>query len=259
MSKEARLIAAVVAAVVVIVGGLVLFSGGDDAEVNASDTTDETSTTAEDNPSSSAAADTTTSAPDGGSSTTAAAADSGQPAVTTGATSGADGASTTGGASTGAADGAGDTGGAATTGGAAAGQPSVSDLATWQTDLPPSTVRDRFDAAEASNDRCVRLIALTSLPDLNDLPAQSKAEINEYFTRWQRLADLTQPQTNGLTAARLIEARNALKNIENTVNQNGGTFNEAAVDELLGGSSNDLETLLGFFTTVADECPGPAA
>ena len=236
MSKEARLIAAVVAVVVVIIGALVVFGGDDDTEVKASDTsaatgTDEapSSTTAEASTTSAAATSTTAGAPDPG--TDAPADPSAPPSSKAGAP----------------------------TVTVAPGSVSINQAASWQGGLQADTVRSRFDAADASDDLCTRLVALTSLPDINSLPQYSKDDLAEYFARWQALAARTAPQTEGTMAQRLQAAQEALLTVQQIVNESGGTFNEAAVDQILGADGSELTQLLALFVLVADECPAPPA
>lgn len=246
MSKEGRLIAIVAAVVVAIVGALVVFSGGDDdGVVNASDTSaPATSSTSE--PAATSTEPPVTEAPPTSAPSTSA---PGETTVnTTAPTSPASPPETGGGGNASGAGAGGDTGGEA---------PSVHDVAPWQTGLTPEVVRRRFDAAEASDDRCVRLVALSSIPDLNVLPAQPAADVTEYFSRWERLAETTQPQTDGDLAATLLEARSGHSGLKATVDKHGGTFSEAAIDELLGGSLTDLEKVLALFVAVANECPAP--
>nr|MBP7594641.1 hypothetical protein [Candidatus Microthrix sp.] len=180
MSKEARLIAAVVAVVIVIVGALVVFGGDDDAEVQASDTSAAAG---------SAATSTSTSASDASqapeASTTTAAASPTTAAVPNTKAPAPEAPVET----------------------VAPGSVSVSNTAPWQIRLSASTVRNRFDAAESSDDLCTQLVALTSLPDLNSLPSQSKDDLAEYFTRWQALAAKTAPTTEGTLAQRLRAAQ----------------------------------------------------
>lgn len=233
MSKEARLIAAVVAVVVVIIGALVIFGGDDDTEVKASDTSAATgsdeapsSTTAEASTTPEAS---TTVAPDLGTEAPAdpsapPSSKAGTPTVTV-----------------------------------APGSVSINQAASWQGGLQADTVRSRFDAADASDDLCTRLVALTSLPDINSLPQYSKDDLAEYFARWQALADRTAPQTEGTMTDRLQAARAALLTVEQAVNESGGTFNEAAVDQILGADGSELTQLLALFVLVADECPAPPA
>lgn len=240
MPKEARLIAAVLVVLAVIVGALVIFSGDDgDSEVNASDTTAAANptTTAQPAPTGADAAAETTQAT--GGDPTDPPAEATAPTVTT---TEAPAAATQPGA------------GQPSTGGVA-----VKDLASWQTQLTADTVRTRFDAADSDDDSCVALTALTSLPDLNVLPTLPEDEVQEYFTRWQSLAERTTPDVEGELKARFDRARLAMGSIEKIVNANGGTFNEDAVDELLGEDGGELTQLLAFFTLVADQCPPPAA
>lgn len=231
MSKEARLIAAVVAVVIVIVGALVVFGGDDGAEVQASDTSAAAG---------SAATSTSTSAPDASqapeASTTTAAAPPTTAAVPNTKAPAPEAPVET----------------------VAPGSVSVSNTAPWQIRLSASTVRNRFDAAESSDDLCTQLVALTSLPDLNSLPSQSKDDLAEYFTRWQALAAKTAPTTEGTLAQRLRAAQDAMLTVEQTVNDNGGTFTEAAVDKLLGEDSSELTQLLALFVLAGDQCPTPA-
>ncbi len=235
MSKEARLIAAVVAVVIVIVGALVVFGGDDDAEVQASDTSAAAGSAA-----TSTSTSTSTSAPDASqapeASTTTAAASPTTAAVPNTKAPAPEAPVET----------------------VAPGSVSVSNTAPWQIRLSASTVRNRFDAAESSDDLCTQLVALTSLPDLNSLPSQSKDDLAEYFTRWQALAAKTAPTTEGTLAQRLRAAQDAMLTVEQTVNDNGGTFTEAAVDKLLGEDSSELTQLLALFVLAGDQCPTPA-
>lgn len=228
MPKEARLIAAVLAVVVVIVGALVLFSGDDDSEVEASDTTASTS---------SSAASSTSAAPvSTGASQTTVTEETTQdtPAPSTEPDDGASG----------------DT---------PAGSVGVKEVATWQTNIAPDEVRARFDAAESSEDKCVRLAALTSLPDLNVLPTLSQDDVDEYFTRWQELAKRTEADVDGEMQIRFTGAEDAMASVQKIVEANGGTFNQNAVDELIDDDGSELTQLLGFFALVAAQCPAPAA
>lgn len=233
MSKETRLIAVVVAVVVLIVGGLVLFGGGDDAEVTSSDSTGTSTSTS----TSTVDSEPTTAAPttnDESGPTTAAGSDTNPDSSDPQATAPEGPVQTV-----------------------APGTVSINDAATWQGGLTVDTVRTRFDAAESSDDLCTHLVALTSLPDLNTLPTLSADELTEYFTRWQALATETLPNTDGKVSERLRAAQAALLTIEQTADDNGGTFNEATVDQVLGGDGSELTQLVALFVVVGDECPAP--
>ncbi len=227
MSKETRLIAAVAVIVVAIIGALLIFGGDDEGavEVEAS----------------------ATSAVDAVPLTSPSTTATPSPSTSAASATGVDG----------------DTSPPTTTGGPvptmAPGTVSIQSVADWQGDVPADTVRSRFDDAESSSDVCTRLAALTSLPNLNSLSETSAPDLNEFFTRWQALADETVPMIDAPESQRLRAARSAMLTIEQIVNESGGTFNKAAVDQILGDDGSELTQLLALFVLVADQCPAPPA
>lgn len=131
------------------------------------------------------------------------------------------------------------------------------DVAPWQDSLDAETVWARINKAESSDDVCVALVGLSSPPDLGVLAGMSETEVREYFTRWQALAETTAPDVDDELETEFNDARSAMTRIEETVDQNGGTFNEAVGDELLSDDLSEYTQLVGFFGLVADRCPAP--
>lgn len=140
-------------------------------------------------------------------------------------------------------------------GGASSGDVDLKDLAPWQVQVPPEVIRSRLDQADAATG-CTRLVALTSLPDLNALPDQSVDEVNEYFTRWLAVAAATLPSTDEPVAALLTQAQESMTALKRLVDEAGGEFNEDIATQFFQADPG-LGDLIRFYTAVAESCDPP--
>ena len=129
-------------------------------------------------------------------------------------------------------------------------------LAPWQVQVPPDVIRLRLDSAEAGTG-CERLVALTSLPDLNQLPDQTPAEVEEYFTRWLALAAATLPSTDQPLTDSLSRAQASMTALQRLVDDAGGRFSEEIAAQFFNADPG-LGDLVRFYTEVAGQCDPPA-
>lgn len=136
--------------------------------------------------------------------------------------------------------------------------PALTQIAPWQVNTSMEVAAERFTKAEATDDRCTRLAALSSLPDPRQLPSFTQAELSGYLTRWFALADRTTPQLDDSLATDLAGARAVYESAEDLAAANDGTLTEATVTQLLYGETGDITGLFQFSAATAQQCPPPA-
>ena len=145
--------------------------------------------------------------------------------------------------------------GPALPGGASPVDVDLKDLAPWQVQVPPDVIRSRLDRAE-EGDGCTRLVALSSLPDLNELPNQSVDDVDEYFTRWLAVASDTVPTTEEPMTGLLEDASASMTALEGLVDDAGGRFSEEIAAQFFEAEPG-LVDLIRFYTAVSAQCEAP--